>query len=180
MHVVAGTFPTRAAAQSALSDLGKYGITRSETIIIEASDQKGYDREHLLNRAAILRGALVGVIFGLVVGAVLLAISGVHPVLTWRPLALYAGGVAIATAAAAAISVFWNMGASHDEALLFEEVRRTGSVIAAIEVVDPIEDAVTRALRNHGAANVRCGKWRARNWRHSWPSYTSPTHHFHG
>lgn len=179
MHIVAGTFSTREEAHSVLPDLEKLGIVRPEIKIIQGNDEKGFEREHRLTRTAALRGALAGVVFGLLAGAVLLAISR-YQLLAWRPMALYLGGVIIATAFGAVIATFWNMGYSHDEALLFEEARKTGAVIAAIEVVDPLEHRVADALRNHGASNVRLGKWRARGWRHSWPTSTAPTHEFRG
>jgi hypothetical protein len=109
----------------------------------------------------------------------MLTISHLHPVLASRPLTLYLVEIIVAGNAGAVTSVFWNMSASHDETLLFEEARNTGAVIAAAEVVDPIEEQVANELRAHGAGNISCDKWRARGWRHSWLTYTLfPTHHF--
>jgi hypothetical protein len=96
------------------------------------------------------------------------------------PLAWYIGLIIAVGVGAGAIGGLWNIGSSHDEAQLFEEARKDGLVIAAIEVANPNDDRVAQALAVRGARNVRRGKWQPRGWKHSFPSNTAPRHHFEG
>jgi ABC-type transport system involved in cytochrome bd biosynthesis fused ATPase/permease subunit len=162
MPIIAANFTTQQEARSALSDLEKHGIAPVRMNLIQPNDNKGFEREHRPTRAAALRGAVVGVIFGVAVFGLLLWIAGV-----------YLSGIAISAALWAAVLAFWNMGVSHDEALLYEEARDKQSVIAAIEVVDPAEELVIHTLESHGARDIRSGTWQPRGWSHTHPSYVT-------
>jgi uncharacterized membrane protein len=172
MHIVAGTFASRAEALKALTDLEKTGIGRANMNVIEPDDRKGFEREHRPTRTAALRGALVGAILGIAVFGALLAIARAD-FFALGFLALYVCGIAMCSAGGALIFAMWNLGVSHDEALLFEEVREKGGVIAAIEVSDSTEDQVIHELEDHGARQVRAGLWRPKGWKHAYPTYNA-------
>jgi hypothetical protein len=170
MQIVAGTFSTPEAARTALHDLEKQGISPANMNVIQADDKKGFDREHRSNRAAAFRGACAGALFGLVVIGALLGIAGAN-FASLRVLALYLCAVAICKLGGALIFALWNMGTSHDEALLYEEARDKNTVIAAVEVAEGLEEQVLLELVVHGASDVRAGKFPPEGWTHAHPSY---------
>ena len=169
MQIVAGTFSTPEEARNALHDLEKQGISPVNMNLIQADDTKGFEREHRSNRAAAFRGACAGALFGFVVIGTLLAIAGVN-FASLRVLALYLSAIAICKLAGALIFALWNMGNSHDEALLYEEARDKHTVIAAVEVAEPFEDQVLLEMVVHGARDVRAGNFPPEGWKHAHPS----------
>ena len=173
MHIVAGTFSSKAEARTVLNDLEQLGIAPVNTRLIEGYDPKGFAREHRPTLAAALRGAIAGALAGMFIFGVLLLIARVD-FFALRYLALYLCGIAMCTAAGAGILACWNLGVSHDEAGLFEEAMDKGTVIAAVEVSDPMEEKVIHALEDHGARNVRSGLWQPRGWKHAYPTYDLP------
>jgi hypothetical protein len=169
MQIVAGTFSTPEAARNALHDLEKQGIAPVNMKLIQPDDAKGFEREHRSNRIAAFRGAGAGALAGVLIFGMLLAIAGTDlPVL--RFLALLLGGIALCATGGAIIFALWNMGNSHDEALLYEEARNKHTVIAAVEVAEPFEDRVLLQLVVHGARDVRAGTFPPEGWKHAHPS----------
>jgi hypothetical protein len=168
MHIVAGTFTSQEEALSALHDLEKQGVAPVRMNVIQSGDRKGFEREHRSMGKAAFWGAVTGAVFGVTICGILLWIAGVN-ILALRYIALYLGGIAISTVGGAGVFALWNMGDSHDEALLYEEARETRAVIAAVEVDDPMEDRVMLALEKHGAHDIRSGMWRPQGWEHSHP-----------
>ena len=173
MHIIAGTFTSKGEARAVLSDLEQLGIAPVNTRVIEGYDPKGFAREHRPTRAAALRGSFVGALAGVFIFGALLLIARAN-FLALRYLALYLCGIAICTAAGAAILACWNLGVSHDEALLFEEAMDKGTVIAAVEVSDLMEEKVIHAMEDHGGRDVRSGLWQPRGWKHAYPAYDLP------
>jgi len=173
MHIVAGTFSSKAEARTVLNDLEQLGIAPVNTRLIEGYDPKGFAREHRSTRAAALRGAVVGTLLGIFIFGALLLIARAD-FFALRYLALYLCGIAMCTAAGAAILACWNLGLSHDEALLFEEAKDKGTVIAAVEVSETMEEKVIHALEDHGARDVRSGLWQPQGWKHAYPTYDLP------
>lgn len=171
MPIVAGTFTSQKEAHSALHDLETQGIAPVRMNLIEADDKKGFEREHRPTRTALRRGALVGLIFGLAVFGTLLKIAGVN-LTELRFIALYLSGIALCTAGWAGIFACWNLGVSHDEALLYEEAKQTHAIIAAVEVDELAEARVSLELKNHGALNVRSGNWQPQGWTHTRPNFS--------
>jgi hypothetical protein len=180
MRIVAGTFRSRDEAQRALDSLQRLGIGSSEVYIIDGSDRAGYDREHRSTSNAVIQGALLGAVIGIAAGGALMLLARVHLFVAGGPLAGYIGLILAAALGAGVVSGLWNIGVSHDEAQLFEEARKNGSVIAAVQVANPIDDRVAETLADHGASNVRRGNWQPRGWKHAYPSNTAPRHHFEG
>ena len=170
MHVVAGTFPTHAEAETALLDLQHKGIAPVSMNLIEANDSKGFEREHRSTAKAALRGSIYGAVLGAAVFGALLSLAGVS-LLELRYLAMFLGGIALTTACCALITAFWNIGTSHDEALLYEEAQEKHEVIAAVEVAESMEEKVIHILEENGAGNVRAGNWHPAGWAHEAPTY---------
>ncbi|GEM_PF-6574648 len=165
MHIVAGRFQSRTDADEAFRDLNMQGIAPASMHVIEPDDRAGFARQHKPTRVALRQGALGGFVAGVVVFGTLLWITGV------QLFVLYAIGVALYTVGGAAVLAFWNMGVSHDEALLYEEALATGAVIAAIEVDEPMEEKVMHALEEHGARDVQAGWWPPQGWTHAHPAF---------
>lgn len=180
MQIVAGSFPSRAEAERALDSLHLLGVVGSEVYIIEGSDRDGYDRQHRTMPGSVVRGLMAGLLAGIAAGAALMAFARVNPFVDHGPLVWYIGLIVVVAAGTGAIAGLRNIGASHDEAKLFEEARKNGSVIAAIEVLNPNDDRVAQALAERGARNVRSGRWQPRGWKHSFPANTAPRHHMEG
>lgn len=170
MNIVAGTFASQAEARSALHHLETRGVSPVHMNIIKPDDKKGFDREHRPTLAALKTGAVVGAVFGAAIFGILLSIAGANP-LALRYIALYLSGIAIFTVGGAGISAFWNMGVSHDEALLYEEAKETNAVIAAVEVDAPFEALVVHTFEERGARAVRTGNWPPKGWKFSHPTY---------
>ncbi len=170
MNIVAGTFASQAEARSALHDLEKHGVSPVRMNIIKPDDRKGFDREHRPTRAALKTGAVVGCVSGVAVFGIILLVAGASP-LVLRYMALYLSGIAMSTVGGAAISACWNMGVSHDEALLYEEAKETNTVIAAVEVDEPMGELVVHAFEEHGARGVRKGNWQPKDWKFTHPTY---------
>src|SRR5580704_19180815 len=96
MHIVAGTFASRAEARFALSDLERLGIPPENMKVIEGNDRRGFEREHLVTGKAIRRGAAAGALLGVAIFTALLLISRVE-LIALRALAVYVSGIAICT-----------------------------------------------------------------------------------
>jgi hypothetical protein len=170
MHIVAGTFPTHADAETALLDLQHQGVAPVSMNLIEPNDSKGFEREHRSTPQAALHGAIFGLVLGVAIFSALLFLASAS-IFELRYLALYLSGIAISIACCSLVAAFWNIGTSHDEALLYEEARDKHQVIAAIEVTESMEAKVVHALEDHGAGNVRVGNWHPANWAHEAPTY---------
>jgi hypothetical protein len=170
MDIVAGTFASQSEARSALHDLETHGISPVHMNLIKPDDRKGFAREHRPTSAALKTGAVVGVVFGVGIFGFLLLIAGASPLML-RYMALYVSGIAMFTAGGAAISALWNIGVSHDEALLYEEAKETNAVIAAVEVDEPFEELVVHTFQEHGARTVRTGNWPPKGWKFNHPTY---------
>jgi hypothetical protein len=172
MHTVAGNFNSIAEARSALGDINRQGVPPDLTTVIQGNDSKGFEREHRTTRDAARRGAVTGAILGIAISAFLIWIADAH-LSVLRLSTLFLCGTAVLTAGGATIFALWNMGTSHDEALLFEEARDTGAVIATVEASEPMEEAVIHSLETHGGHNVRAGDYQPQGWTHSHPRHHS-------
>jgi len=170
MNIVAGTFRSQTEARTALIDVAKLGIARVSMKVIDSNDHKGLEREHRSTRAAAQTGAFAGGILGILIFGFLLWLAGVD-MLALRFITLYLGGIAMCTVGGASISALWNMGVSHDEALLYDEANEKRLVIAAVEVAQTFEDPVKSALRKNGAVEIRSGIWQPSGWTHTHPVY---------
>ncbi len=173
MITVAGTFTSTPEARSTLRDLEMKGVSPARMNLIQGNDKKGFEREHKPNGTAMKQGAAAGAISGVIVFGILFGLAGANPLVLLYT-ALYLGGIAMATAAGAGISAYWNMGASHDEALLYEEAKATNTVIAAVEVDDAMEPVAVHMFEEHGARVVRAGTWHPKGWKFSYPSCETP------
>lgn len=169
MNIVAGTFTSQEKARVALHHLETHGVSPVRMNIIQPNDKKGFDREHRPTRAALKTGAVVGAVFGVAIFGILLSVAGANP-LVLRYMALYLSGIAMLTVGGAGISALWNMGVSHDEALLYEEAKQTNAVIAAVEVDDPMEELVVHTFEEYGARAVRKGNWQPKGWKFTHPT----------
>ncbi|HVW87353.1 MAG TPA: hypothetical protein VHB50_21850 [Bryobacteraceae bacterium] len=180
MRIVAGVFASRVAAESLIPDLRKIGITSEQSRVIADSGEptrRRLRRQFRLTKTAARWGALTGATLGVIVGVLLLVLAGINRFQDWRALVVLAGGILICTAGGAVIGALFNMGFSHEEALLYDEALRSGAVIAAVEVPEEIEDEVVMMFQGHNARNVKKGVWRAAGWTHPWPMDSSFVSH---
>lgn len=178
MTIVAGVFSSRAQAESLLPDLRKIGIADDELDVIAGSSahtQKGLKTQSRTNPEAARRGILPGALFAAAVGAALLLLAGVNPLQQTVALVIYAAAVLFGAAAGALMATMFNMGRSHNQALLYDEALRTGEVIAAVEVAGPISDQVVQVFQEHEGRSVKAGDWRAPGWNHPFPDDSTIT-----
>ena len=178
MTIVAGVFSSRAQAESLLPELRKIGISEDELDVIAGSSErteKGLKKQSRTTGAAALRGVIPGALFAAGVGAFLLLVAGLNPLQHTMALVIYISAVLFGAGAGALMAAMFNMGRSHDEALLYDEALKTGEVIAAVEVAGPISERVVNVFQEHQARNIKAGNWRAPGWNHPWPDDSTIT-----
>ena len=178
MTIVAGVFSSRAQAESLLPELRKIGISDDELDVIAGSSEgteKGLKKQSQTTGAAALRGILPGALFAAAVGAFLLLLAGLNPLEHTLALVIYGSAILAGAGGGALMATMFNMGRSHDGALLYDEALKTGEVIAAVEVAGPISDTVVNVFQEHKARNIKAGNWRAPGWNHPWPDDSSIT-----
>ncbi|MDE3196047.1 MAG: hypothetical protein KGN84_06880 [Acidobacteriota bacterium] len=178
MTIVAGVFSSRAQAESLLPDLRKIGIADEELDVIAGTSdrtQKGLKKQSRSTGAAAAHGIVPGALFATAVGAILLLIAGVNPIEHTVALVVFSGGIIVGGGLGALMAAMFNMGRSHDEALLYDEALKSGEVIAAVEVAGPITERVVHVFEEHKGRNVKSGNWRAPGWDHPFPDDSSIT-----
>jgi hypothetical protein len=169
MHIVAGTFASQEEARIAVHDIEEEGIAPVHIKVIQSDDRKGFERAHAATRTALKLGTFAGALFGVLAFGIPMWLAGAN-FGDVRYMALFLGGIATCTILSASLFAAWNMGVPHVEALLYEEAKEKGTVIAAIEVEDPMEDRIMHSLELHGGHDIS-SRWEPREFKLSQPHY---------
>lgn len=173
MTNIVAVFPTLAMAERALMDVHAQGIPKEAIHLIAGNDKKQHDR--YLERAkeqaegtgsAAWSGASFGGGVGIVASLIALAIPGVGPIIAAGPMATVLTGLGIGAAGGGVLGVFKNMGMSHEEAPLYEEAVRRGSILAIVQVDEQRADEIRRLMELRGARDVRdeADTWARDGW----------------
>jgi hypothetical protein len=186
MKTAIGLFDTNHDAESAIQTLGRAGFEKkdisvtvrktnvnttesSETMASETMADEGL-------QTGTLTGMVAGGLMGLLVGAGLLIIPGIGPVLAVGPLAAgLASGSALVGAAAGVglgafsgglIGVLSGMGVPNEHAQIYSEGVRRGDVLVVVHTDESHLSSAEKILRENGAADPqsREQEYRAEGW----------------
>lgn len=182
---VVGLFDHYSEAQRVVQDLIDHGY-RQEDISMFANEetQKAYGSSDVETSntaegagAGAVGGTVVGGTVGLLVGAGLLAIPGIGPVLAAGPLAAAVGstaaaagagalGAGIGAAAGGLLGALVGTGIPEDEAEYYTEGVRRGGVLVTVQTEDRLANDVLRVMQQHGAVDIheRGSQWRQSGW----------------
>lgn len=182
---VVGLFDTFSEAQSAVQDLVEFGVRREEISLV-ARDEHGVIGE--ANEvgatgaaegagAGAVGGSVVGGALGLLIGAGLLVIPGIGPVLAAGPIAAAVGsaaaavgagalGAGIGAAAGGLLGSLMGAGITEGDAEAYVEGVRRGGTLLSVSAADNETDDVRQILVRNGAVDmdVKAAEWRSSGW----------------
>lgn len=182
---VAGLFDNQSQAESAVQGLVEAGIARERiSLTMRDRDDLRKMRESTGTKAAegagtgATAGTIAGGFAGLLIGAGLLAIPGIGPILALGPLsavigtgAAAAGAAAVGAGAGAAtgglIGALVGSGVPEEEAHVYSEGVRRGGVLVAVDPASETErNNALEILRNRGAVDLtnRGREYREGGW----------------
>jgi uncharacterized membrane protein len=182
---VVGLFDTYPVAQNVVQELMDSGIRREDISVVANENAVGRDRTTETTGTAASEGAgagavggtVIGGALGLLVGAGLLTIPGIGPVLAAGPLAAAIGsGAAIAGAGALGAGVgaatggllggLVGAGVPEQEAEYYAEGVRRGGTLVAVSTDDQTATMVRGVMQRHGPVDVesRSAEWRQSGW----------------
>jgi hypothetical protein len=184
IRTITGLFDTVDDAQSAAKELLDRGISREDVSMVTPdvsntnAQQLAVGAESAVGTGAV-GGSVVGGAVGLLVGAGLLAIPGIGPVLAIGPLAAAIGTIGAAvgsTAFGAGVGAgvgglaggLIGAGVPEAKAHIYAEGVRRGGVLLTVSVDSAIADRVDvdTVLRRYGVIDIdqRSADWQATGW----------------
>jgi hypothetical protein len=165
-HTVVGFFPTRAEAETAITELVREGFLRDQVSIIaggshaQSTTRTAHDTPNLGpvpetgSTEDVGEKAAIGGIAGTILGIAALAIPGIGPVLAAGPLAMALTGAAAGAATGGLIGVFTNDGVPEDRAQHYSKAITSGNVMVSVHAsADHVDHAAT-VLERCGAINI--------------------------
>jgi hypothetical protein len=184
---VIGLFDTASEAEHVVRDLTSHGFSNSEISVV-ANDARGEfgqareaGRTHDAGRdkgdavaesagAGAVGGTVIGGTLGLLVGAGLLTIPGVGPVLAAGPIAAALGstalGAGLGAAAGGLVGGLVGLGVPEDEANYYAEGVRRGGTLVSVSADGTMADQAYQIMQRHGAIDIkeRGSSWREEGW----------------
>lgn len=111
-------------------------------------------------------GGVVGGLTGVLLGLGVLAIPGFGPVLAAGPLVAGLAGAGIGAAVGGLVGALVSWGVPQDEAELYAESVRRGSILVGLKTEDERAQQAVNVMNNHGPVDVqrRSEYWRAEGW----------------
>ena len=111
-------------------------------------------------------GGVVGGLTGVLLGLGVLAIPGFGPVLAAGPLVAGLAGAGIGAAVGGLVGALVSWGVPADEAELYAESVRRGSILVGVKTEDERAQQAVNVMNNHGPVDVqrRSEYWRANGW----------------
>jgi hypothetical protein len=184
IKTITGLFDTMNDAQSAAKELMDRGISREDISLVARDTSDGTTHEHEVGAengagAGAVGGTVVGGAVGLLVGAGLLAIPGIGPVLAIGPLAAAIGTAAAAvgaTALGAGVGAgigglaggLIGAGVPEEQAHAYAEGVRRGGTLMTVNVESGMAERVDvdSVLRRYGVVDInqRGADWRSTGW----------------
>lgn len=190
IRTITGLFDTADDAQSVAKDLMDHGIPREDISMVarDTSNANGQEQEvgeeHPVGSGAI-GGSMVGGAVGLLVGAGLLAIPGLGPVLAIGPLAATIGSIGAAvgsTALGAGVGAsvggiaggLMGDGVPEESAHIYAEGVRRGGVLLNVSVDSATAERVNvdEIMHRYGVVDIeqRSKDWHKTDWDPSMPA----------
>jgi uncharacterized membrane protein len=182
---VIGLFDSAREAEHVVQALTDYGFGNNEISVV-ANDARGeYGRAREVSResgsdksdqvaesagAGAVGGTVIGGALGLLVGAGLLTVPGVGPVLAAGPIAAALGstalGAGIGAAAGGLVGSLVGLGVPEDEADYYAEGVRRGGTLVSVSADGRRADEAYRIMQSHGAVDIkeRGSTWRDEGW----------------
>jgi uncharacterized membrane protein len=161
MKTVVATFYKRDEAEKAISDLRTIGFNKDISIISKDKDNmnnhegnKSNNQTTMTNNDSIVNGAITGGVLGGIagwaIGAGMLAIPGLGPIIAAGPLAGLISGAA--TGGIAGGLVDWGIPAERSK--YYEERVKKGEILVSLKADVEKINLAAAILRDNGAANV--------------------------
>lgn len=181
---VIGLFDTASEAEHVVQSLTDYGFSNNEISVV-ANDTRGeYGRSREVSRtnqdqgdkvaesagAGAVGGTVIGGTLGLLVGAGMLTIPGIGPVLAAGPIAAALGstalGAGIGAAAGGLVGSLVGLGVPEDEADYYAEGVRRGGTLVSVSADGARADQAYQIMQSHGAVDIkeRGTSWRDEGW----------------
>jgi hypothetical protein len=181
MNTAIGLFDTNHNAERAIQLLERAGFEAKDiSVTVRKTKADTTEPSETMADEGLQTGTLTGMVagglMGLLVGAGLLVIPGIGPVLAVGPLAAgLASGSALVGAAAGVglgafsgglIGVLSGMGVPNDHAQIYSEGVRRGGVLVAVHTDESRLSSAEKILRENGAADPqsRGQEYRAEGW----------------
>jgi hypothetical protein len=166
-HTIVGFFPTRAEAETAISELVREGFSRDQVSIIAGGSNSATSTTSTLHDAPnvgpvpetgstedVGEKAAIGGIAGTILGIAALAIPGVGPILAAGPLAMALTGAAAGAATGGLIGVFTKDGVPEDRAQHYSKAITSGNVMVSVHATADHVDHAASVLERCGAINI--------------------------
>jgi hypothetical protein len=182
-------FDDYADAQNVVQELIDNGFQRDNISVFANESARGvYETREVGTGSKVGEGAgagavggtVVGGALGLLVGAGLLAIPGIGPVLAAGPLAAAIGstaagglvGAGIGAAAGGLLGALVGAGIPEADAEYYTEGVRRGGTLVTVQTEDRMADNAYRIMQRHGAVDIneRGAEWRRDGWTGSNPA----------
>lgn len=111
-------------------------------------------------------GALLGGLTGLVIGAGLLAIPGIGPVLAAGPLVGALAGAGVGAASGGLFGALILSGIPNEEAGYYSEAVRRGDILVTVNTPDDMADRAIEIMEGYDPVDVqrRVEEWRSTGW----------------
>ncbi len=136
-------------------------VATIETDTAPAADQMASDVA-----TGAVTGGVVGGVAGVLLGLGVLAIPGFGPVLAAGPLVAGLAGAGLGAAVGGLVGALVSWGVPEDEAELYAEGVRRGSILVGVKTADERAQQAVNVMNNHGPVDVqrRSEYWRASGW----------------
>lgn len=184
---VIGLFDSASEAEHVVQSLTDYGFSNNEISVV-ANDARGeYGKAREVSRtdrsgsdegdkvaesagAGAVGGTVIGGALGLLVGAGLLTIPGIGPVLAAGPIAAALGstalGAGIGAAAGGLVGSLVGLGVPEEEADYYAEGVRRGGTLVSVSADGARADQAYQVMQSHGAVDIkeRGSSWQDEGW----------------
>ncbi|PDV97918.1 hypothetical protein [Candidatus Chloroploca asiatica] len=184
IRTITGLFDTTDDAHSVANDLINQGILREDISMVardandESTRQQEVGAEHSVGSGAV-GGSVVGGAVGLLVGAGLLAIPGIGPVLAIGPLAAAIGsigatvgstalGAGVGASVGGIAGALMGTGVPEESAHIYAEGVRRGGVLLTVSVDAAMAERINvdAVMRRYGVVDIeeRSKQWHKTDW----------------
>lgn len=137
-RTVIGVFQDREAAEAAYQHLRDSGVPADDISVMHKPDggrpEIGVEQTHTGKTTAAVTG--VGLVVGGIVGAALLAVPGVGPLLAVGPITLVLGGIGIGGSLGALLGSIIGLGVPTEQAKEYEQAIRNGGIFVAVRATE--------------------------------------------
>jgi hypothetical protein len=163
-HTIVGFFPSREAAETAVTDLVREGFARDQISMI-STDKHGAPTvdAHTPNVGPIeATGSLedtgekaaMGAMAGTILGIAALAIPGIGPAIAAGPLAMALMGAAAGAATGGLVGVLTDDGVPEAAAERYSKAITSGSVMVSLHTTPERVDHASEVLDRNGAVDI--------------------------